>query len=125
MLVFFISPCLPVSVFFLERKLEKLQTKKATSKSGKDMLNNFKTQRELHMNQLLESTGTHDINTTVSMENPTFFENLYQTNSVYRHMNPQQALESSEKLPIVHHDQLSMEVAQAGVDEMNESKMLP
>jgi len=73
------------------------------------MLNSLKTQRESFMTNLMTNTSTLYTTTSGTIENQSFFENLYQTNSFYRHINPQQALESSEKIPIVHHDQLAIQ----------------
>lgn len=73
------------------------------------MLFAFKCQRESHMIQLMDTRTTSSpySSDVTTIENHSFFDNLYQTNSIYRHMNPQQALASAEKLPIVHYDQLN------------------
>ena len=78
------------------------------------MLSSLKNQRETYLTNMMSDENSTANNTPYSNTNgqeissPSFFDNLYQTNSIYRHMNPQQALEVSEKLPIVQHDQLSI-----------------
>ncbi|XP_066925640.1 uncharacterized protein [Clytia hemisphaerica] len=94
----------------LEYKLQRVQKKKNNGSSrnpAKDMLTSMQTQRESFMANLIDKNDS-TYNTVMSTgENPSFIDNLYQTNSIYRHLNPQQALESSEKIPIVYHDELN------------------
>ena len=80
------------------------------------MLSSLKNQRETYLVSMMSEENTTNNATTPynntngqEISSPSFFDNLYQTNSIYRHMNPQQALEVSEKLPIVQHDQLNID----------------
>lgn len=94
------------------------------------MLTSMKNQRETFMTSLMDDTTIRvptngiEAHQDISYSQPTsFFDNLYQTNSIYRHLNPQQPLEVSEKLPIVHHDQLS--IVSSSVDEDDHLISLP
>ena len=100
--------------FFSEAKLKNVQAKNNKKTSVKVMLSSLKNQRETYLTNMMSDDNSTTNNTPYSNTNgqeissPSFFDNLYQTNSIYRHMNPQQALEVSEKLPIVQQDQLSI-----------------
>jgi len=96
----------------LEDRLSRLQSCKDNKATAKAMLQNFKEERNLHMNQLLSTDRPPSQNLmtdfTSAEQNEKFLDKLYNTNSLYRHLNPQQGLELNEKQPLVKHDQLDI-----------------
>jgi len=96
----------------LEDRLSRLQSCKDNKATAKAMLQNFKEERNLHMNQLLSTDRPPSQNLmtdfTSAEQNKKFLDKLYNTNSLYRHLNPQQGLELNEKQPLVKHDQLDI-----------------
>ena len=101
----------------LEEKLTKLQRQKQPS--GKDMLENLKEKKDLYLSELIDGLELDENNMSVSSES--FLDRLYNTNAVYRHMNPQQALESCEKEPFAKHDYLN-ETTDEPREGVNEEK---
>ena len=67
------------------------------------MLKNFAQEKEFYIQQLLTREPFLEFTTE---QDVSFLERLYNTNSVYRHLNPQQGLEVCEKQPLVKHDEL-------------------
>ncbi|XP_065673005.1 uncharacterized protein LOC124815721 isoform X2 [Hydra vulgaris] len=86
----------------LEEKLKKIQCKNR-KETGKDMIKHLHDIKSLHMNEFLKSD-------LLLMAEPhsqaTFLDKLYTINSFYRHLNPQQAIESNEKQPLTKYDYL-------------------
>ena len=82
----------------------------------------MQTQRESFMANLIGKNDSTYNSIMSTSENPSFIDNLYQTNSIYRHLNPQQALETSEKIPIVYHDELNNVNCQEKIETEEEVK---
>lgn len=93
-----------LNIFILEQKLQRLQNEKRKV-SGKTMLEHLKEKREFHMKELMNGLDVYTDSSAAG--SPSFMDKLYSTNSLYRHLNPQQALDASEKEPFVEHDQLA------------------
>ena len=88
----------------LEDKLRKLQTRQQPN--GKDMLQNLKEKKDLYLSELMSGLQLDEGDQGLTSAS-SFLDRLYHTNGVYRHLNPQQALDSSEKEPFANHDYLN------------------